>query len=295
MSRAAYRVASVIVLLAASSLAAAQPAKPLLWRVSDANNHVYLLGSFHALKADDYPLPAAVNAALADSEIVAFEISPAEMASPDLPKKMIAAATLPESRTLQQMLSDKGWHRLQLYAARRELPLVNFQHLEPWFVSLVVSLREMALLGYDPKQGLDQYLIARAAAEGKRTLGLETADQQIAALDSMSLVEQQQALAESLDEAQNFKAQIDHLHDLWRAGDESGLEQLLAAEFKRDYAQLYQRINVARNQAWLPKISKMLDGRETDDVLIVVGSLHLLGSDGLVSQLKSKGYRVERL
>ena len=29
--------------------------------------------------------------------------------------------------------------------------------------------------------------------------------------------------------------------------------------------------------------------------LVVVGSMHLLGADGLVSQLKTRGYRVERL
>jgi hypothetical protein len=48
---------------------------PLLWKVSDANNSVYLLGSFHMLRADDYPLSKDVDAALADSESVLFETS----------------------------------------------------------------------------------------------------------------------------------------------------------------------------------------------------------------------------
>jgi hypothetical protein len=39
----------------------------------------------------------------------------------------------------------------------------------------------------------------------------------------------------------------------------------------------------------------MLDGQSRDDTLVVVGSMHLLGVDGLVSQLKASGYRVERL
>lgn len=290
------RALLTVVLAAASACAAAAtPPKPLLWKVSDGDNHVYLLGSFHALKADDYPVAASVDAAFADAEVVAFEISPEEMASPELPRKLLAAAALPPGKTLQQTLTAHDWQRLLNYAQQRQLPLQNYERLEPWFVSLVISLKEMASNGYDPKQGLDQYFIARAQQAGKATFGLETADEQIAALDSMSATEQQQSLAESLDEAEHFREQIGRLHSLWRAGDDVGLDDMLTREFKRDYAQLYQRIDVARNQAWLVKIRKLLDDGKRDDTLIVVGSLHLLGDDGLVAQLKAKGYRVERL
>ena len=286
-------LASLLALVTAS--AAAQPPRPLLWKVSDADNHIYLLGSFHALKDSDYPLAASVDAAFVDSEALVFELSPEEMNSPELPKKLLAAAMLSNGKTLQQSMSGQSWERLRQYADKRNLPLQDYQQLEPWFVSLLISLREMALIGYDPKQGLDQHLVARAAQAGKRTGGLETADRQIAVLDSMSALEQQQSLSESLDSAKDFKTKIDQLHQFWRSGNAAALEELLALEFKRDYAQLYQRINVDRNQAWLPKIRRMLDEESRDETLVVVGSMHLLGADGLVSQLKTRGYRVERL
>lgn len=286
-------LASLLALVSAS--AAAQAPKPLLWKVSDADNHIYLLGSFHALKASDYPLAASVDAAFADAETLVFELSPEEMNSPELSKKLLAAAMLANGKTLQQSMSGQSWERLRQYADERNLPLQDYQQLEPWFVSLLISLREMALIGYDPRLGLDQHLVGRAAQAGKRTSGLETADRQIAALDSMSAVEQQQSLSESLDSAKDFKTKIDQLHQLWRSGNAVALEELLAVEFKRDYAQLYRRINVDRNQAWLPKIRRMLDQETRDETLVVVGSMHLLGSDGLVSQLKARGYRVERL
>lgn len=275
--------------------AAAQPPRPLLWKVSDADNHIFLLGSFHALKDSDYPLAASVDAAFVDAEALVFELSPEEMNSPELPKKLLAAAMLSNGKTLQQSMSGQSWERLREYADKRNLPLQDYQQLEPWFVSLLISLREMALIGYDPKQGLDQHLVARAARAGKRTSGLETADRQIAVLDSMSALEQQQSLSESLDSAKDFKTKIDQLHQFWRSGNAAALEELLALEFKRDYTQLYQRINVDRNQAWLPKIRRMLDEESRDETLVVVGSMHLLGADGLVSQLKARGYRVERL
>lgn len=49
------------------------PPVPLLWKVSDADNSLYLLGSFHLLKPEDYPLSAEVDAAFADAEALLFE------------------------------------------------------------------------------------------------------------------------------------------------------------------------------------------------------------------------------
>ena len=47
--------------------AASKPPVPLLWKVSDADNDVYLLGSFHMLKPSDYPLSADVDSAFDDA------------------------------------------------------------------------------------------------------------------------------------------------------------------------------------------------------------------------------------
>lgn len=289
-------IALGLALLVASSASIAQTTpKPLLWKVSDGDNSVYLLGSFHALKPADYPLAASVDAAFADAEALAFEMSPEEMNSPQLGAKLVGAARLAEGQTLKSSISAAEWLRLEAYASKRGFPLANFQGIEPWFVSMVISLQEMAANGYDPKIGLDQHLMGLAARAGKRTSGLESADDQIAALDSMTPIEQQQTLSETLDEAHDPKGKIDELHDVWRRGDATALEKTMVAELQLKYPKLYKRINVDRNQAWLPKVRAMLDNEKSDDTMVVVGSLHLVGADGLVSQLKSRGYRVEKL
>ena len=73
--------------------AALAPPVPLLWKVSDEDNEVYLLGSFHLLKPDDYPLSQDVDAAFADAEKLVFELPPEEMSSPQLGIQMAQAAT----------------------------------------------------------------------------------------------------------------------------------------------------------------------------------------------------------
>src|SRR3546814_3788778 len=60
---------------------AAEPPVPLLWKASNGERSVYLLGSFHMLKASDYPLSHDVDAAFADAESLLFEMPPAELGS----------------------------------------------------------------------------------------------------------------------------------------------------------------------------------------------------------------------
>jgi uncharacterized protein YbaP (TraB family) len=269
--------------------------RPLLWKVSDADNSVYLLGSFHALKDSDYPLAASVDAAFADAEAIAFEVSPEEMNSPELGRQMMGAATFTDGGTLERSIDAATWQRLQAYLKKKGVDAAGLQRLEPWFVAIFVTMSEMEGMGYDSRQGLDRHLMAQAAKAGKPTLGLETALSQIRVLDGMTPEEQRESLAEALDDAAGFRERMEELHGLWRKGDEARLEALLAGDFRKKYPALYRRVNVERNQAWMPKVGAMLDGVRDKDTLVVVGTMHLLGADGLVSQLRAKGYRVERL
>lgn len=278
-----------------SACAQAKPPTPLLWKVSDGDNHVYLLGSFHALKPDDYPMAPSLDAAIDDAEKFAFELSPDELRSPELGKKMAQAALIGNGKTLQDEVPAPLYQKLKSYLDKNSIPEKNIVVFQPWFVALIVSITEMQHLGYDPALGLDQKLIDRVKAGGKPAIGLETGDEQIAALAGMTDAEQQSSLKEALDEATDFKEHMDALHDEWREGDADALFKRMGVELKRDYPALYQRIDVERNQAWLPKIKAMLDGEHHDDTLIAVGSLHLLGPDGLVAKLQAEGYRVERL
>jgi uncharacterized protein YbaP (TraB family) len=275
-----------------------QPAvehKPLLWKVSDADNAIYLMGSFHLLKAEDYPLAPSAYAALEDSAKVVFELSPAEMNDPSLGQRMAQAAMRTDGQTLQQSLPAETWASLETYAAKRGLPIANLQGFKGWFVSLLISITEMQLAGLNPEFGLDKHFAERAVAAGKQVEGLETGDQQIALFNGMTDAQQLQALQETLDGLDGMEAEIATMHALWRSGDADGLYAATGAEMKAEYPDLYQRVNADRNLAWLPRLQAMLDDSDGDNTLVVVGALHLLEQDGVVELLRAKGYTVERL
>ena len=280
---------------AAKSPAAASPPVPLLWKVSDADNSVYLLGSFHLLKPDDYPLSKDVDAAFADAESLVFEMTPEEMSSPALGMQMGQAALRTDGTQLDSELPATTVALLGAWLSANGLTQEVMQTLEPWYVGLIITITEMTKLGLDPKLGLDAHLAALATEAGKPTAGLETGAQQIAFLDGMSKEEQLQFLAEALSESRDAKEETAKLHAAWRAGKADVLWQDMAVQMKKEYPNLYQRINVARNDAWVPKIEKRLTDSGKGDTLVVVGALHLLGPDGVVEKLRAKGYAVERI
>jgi uncharacterized protein len=135
----------------------------------------------------------------------------------------------------------------------------------------------------------------KAKTSKKPSIGLESAEQQIALFDSMPMPAQTQLLKESLFDTAKGKQELDKLHRLWKAGETKDFEQQTVTKMKRVYPDLYQSINVARNKAWLPKLQNLLEADNEDDALVVVGALHLVGPDGLVQLLNAKGYKVEQL
>jgi len=274
---------------------AAKPPVPLLWKVTGPGDaRVYLLGSFHLLKPTDYPLSADVEQAFEASRRVLFEVPPEEMESAQAASQMVQAAMRRDGSELKRDLDDATWKQLQAYSTRNGLPLAQLQGMKTWFVALNITIGQMQKMGLDANLGLDRHFMTRAKQAGKQTIGLEDMQGQIGLLDGMSLPEQRQMMAEALDQAGKGDEQSMMLHEAWRRGDDRLLWTKMAVEMRQQYPQLYQRINTARNDAWVPKLQPYLqDGQGT--TLVVVGSLHLLGSDGVVEKLKAKGYKVERV
>ncbi|MCY7353857.1 MAG: TraB/GumN family protein [Lysobacter sp.] len=278
------------------------PPVPLLWKVSDADNAIYLLGSFHLLKPNDYPLSKDVDAAFTDAESLVFEVSPDEMGSPELGMVMAKAGLRTDGRQLKDDLGLATAKKLDAWLAANQGELQKIgmapqvmQMFEPWFAALTISVLEMTKQGLDPKLGLDAHFVEAGKTSGKRGSGLETGAQQVALFDSMSLEEQRQFMDEALTSGEEGPKEIEKLHAAWRAGDVDAMWTGMAADMRKEYPRLYKVINVERNDAWVPKLERRLKDPGSDETLVVVGALHLLGSDGVVEKLRAKGYKVQRI
>lgn len=285
----------VIALVALFGIATAQaaPPTPLLWKAQGEAGTVYLLGSFHLLKADDYPLHPQVEIAYTQADRLVFEIDPAEMAAPQTLAAIQSLAKFDDGRTLRQVISKETADKLQAFMGGSEAAMAGADPFKPWFMGMNLAVGAMASMGLNPQLGLDQHFMQRAAKDGKPVSGLETAMDQMGALDRTPLSEQENMLAEALAPAADMRSKIMELHDIWRAGDDARLLAMINGDMIEKTPQMYVLLNRDRNQKWLPQVVAMLG--EKDTRLVVVGAMHLIGEDGLVELLRARGVSVERV
>ncbi len=128
-------VTLVIFTLTASNVANAQTpeSKTFLWKVNSPQNTLYLLGSVHFLKADNYPLPQPMEAAFDDAEGVVFEVNFNE-AQDRAVQQLVLQKALPEAEeTLIGTLSPQTYNLAQQKAAELGKPMEPFHKFEPWF------------------------------------------------------------------------------------------------------------------------------------------------------------------
>lgn len=274
----------------------AQPARhSLLWKVSDADNSIYLLGSFHLLKPDDYPLPTEIDAAFDDAESLVFEVDPREMTAPETTATIQKYAAYEEGKSLSTVLPKPTLDKLGNLVSITGGSVQALEQSEPWMVSLGLVIGITNAMGFKAELGLDRHLMERAATAGKPTAGLETIEAQMQAMDAVPYVEQVEGLDEFLADPKQAIQQMQDMHGWWRSGDVAKLDSEMRVEMAKKTPESYRLLDVDRNNAWLPMIEARLKGSKADDTLVVVGTLHLLGEDGLVAKLRAQGYVVERL
>ena len=112
--------------------AAKEARQPLLWAVSDADNTVYLLGSFHLLKADDYPMPAEIDRAFDDAESLMFEIDPREMTAPETMVTARKYMAYEDGKSLSTALPKSTLDKLGKAVAAGGGSLQAMEQSEPW-------------------------------------------------------------------------------------------------------------------------------------------------------------------
>jgi hypothetical protein len=263
-----------------------------LWKVEGKSNVVYLMGSIHLLKPDNYPLPAALESAFSNSQVAVFETDVDQLADPALQMKMMSKGALPAGETLQQHLSPATYAAFTNEVQASGLPLQMLEPLKPSLAAMVVGLVEIAKLGADPQYGLDKYFSDKAHKEGKQVMGLETADFQIDLITGFSPDEDEAMMKMSLDDINKTKAEFGDMMKAWQTGDSPAIEKLLNDSLEK-VPTLYHRMVTDRNKRWVPKIEELLHGDK--NAIVIVGSAHLVGKEGVVELLKAKGYKVTQL
>ena len=264
----------------------------LFWQASAPGATLYLFGSIHFGRADMYPLSPAVERAFAASDALVVEANIAA-ADPGRTAQWLAQALYQDGSTLDQKLAPATWQRLSKTATDLGLPIQLLSRQRPWLVSLTLSALAMQRYGYGDELGIDNHFLH--AAGSKAVIELESIQQQLAFFDGFSEQEQEAMLVQTLDDIALGPELLQKTMNAWRSGADAELDSLLNDTFRSDATsrRLYRVLIVDRNAAMTDKLAALLKRGGT--YFVVVGAAHLVGDQGIVSQLRERGYRIGRL
>jgi uncharacterized protein YbaP (TraB family) len=246
----------------------------------------------HLLSKDYYPLSPALDAAFRECDLLVEELHFGQMAAVESQMMILMRGMLPAGQTLDKVVTPATFKLVSDRVKALGMPIEPLTRFKPWALALTLLGLEWQAAGFDAELGLDKHFYDQAVAAGKEIQGLETIEFQISRFDEMTMEEQDRLLASTMSELETEKAAVTTLADAWKAGDAPTVEKIVLQELKKE-PRMYQRLLVERNNNWMPKIEALFSRRSR--AFVVVGAAHLVGSDGLLSMLKAKGYTVEQL
>jgi uncharacterized protein len=268
-------------------------ARPVtMWVAEGSSNHVYILGSIHLLRAQDHPLPGVIDDVYDDAETLFMELDMDDLDPLHLQATINRLGLLDEGTSLSDVMGDELYEEAAAAAAELDIPLEMLQRAEPWFAAITVEQLALSRIGFNPAYGVEMHLVQKASSDGKTIYGLESVEQQLGYLDGLSVGAQQDLLMQTLTESADIREIMDDLILAWRSGDVAYLERTLLDDVS-GYPELYNTIVANRNRLWANKIDELLE--QSEDYLVVVGALHLVGEDGVPRLLEQRGVSIEQM
>ena len=263
-----------------------------VWKVSKGDDHIYIAGTVHVLSESDYPLPVEFDRAFVAAKKIIFETDIGGMQSPEYQLAIVKALMYPRGQNLQQKISRRTYTRLKKHLDARGLSIDMLMNYKPGMILSSLVMGELKRLGVSGV-GVDKHYYARAVKNRKKIGQLESLEQQIGFLSELGVGEEDEFINYTLDELESLPQIFNRIRKVWREGDMSIFDKEMVVPLKKEYPDIYKLMLLDRNNAWLPKIEVMFGTAGVE--LVLVGTLHLAGDDGLLKKLKARGYRVQQL
>ena len=263
-----------------------------MWQVEGQTNSIYILGSIHLLREQDYPLPSVIDSAYDDAEVIVMELDMDDLDPVYTQMAFNRAGVMTDGRTLRDLMGDEAYSQAVKLAEIADIPLDMLAQSEPWLAAMTVEIMLLYRIGFDPALGVEMTMTSRATRDGKPIEGLETVDEQLAFLDGLPLDVQSEMLIQTLTEGVALAETIDELIEAWHYGDIATLEGGLLS-IPEGQAEFVEVLITNRNRRWAEAIVDWVD--DDRDYLVIVGAMHLVGNDGVPALLKSKGLGIQQL
>ena len=262
-----------------------------VWEISKNGNTLYLGGSVHILREEDFPLPGEFDFAFENSSILVLETDLEKMNDPQILQYLVSQMLIPGGGGLQSILNSETFLLLKEKCEEFNIPIESVSMLKPSMVVTLLTVLELQKFGF-VQQGVDIHYLEKAKEENKSFDFLESVETQINILVSMGEGYEDDYVRYSLMDLESTSGNVITIVSEWRGG-ESAYTELSIMEMKESWPVLYKALMTDRNNAWMQKFDEFIATSEVE--FVIAGLAHMYGPDGLLNLLENSGYTVKQL
>ncbi len=275
--------------------------KGIFWKIEkEGTDTSYLLGTMHLSDPRVLDIPIDAQDAQYDARILLLESN--EIL--DIKKAMghmlmkPELLMLPPGKRIEDFLTKEQTETLTEGLKARGIPLAAVNRFRPWMItsSIAVSRCELARKAKGAKV-LDEQIALDAADYDIPVEGLETFEEQMTAMNSMSIDNQVKSLLATLALGNRAEDVAELMIELYEARNLGPFASLLLKGYSQDtstatdgiYSEFANTMIIKRNHTMAKRATPHL---AEGGAFIAVGALHLQGEEGLVELIRQQGYTV---
>ena len=254
-----------------------------------------LFGTIHVGQPEWFPLPPAQQARLDAATRIVLE---ADLSRADRVAEAFQRHGFypPGQPGLESELEPELRQRVEAALPAAGLETSQAWRLKPWLLASTLTMGQAGAAGYGVAAAVETQLVAQA--RGRPVDELEGVEFQFRLFDAAPRAVQHAFLAETLAAIDSGEArgEVVGMAQAWLDGDEAAVLALLQA--MQQEASVGGRFTVeqlvsGRHPYMIERIEYFMAAGGTP--LIAVGSLHLFGPQGLIEQLRQRGWRISRV
>jgi len=206
--------------------------------------------------------------------------------------------------TLPERLPEEEWQTLVEEMSARGIPGFMVSKMQPWYVSLMLSIPPCALAGMAEQNGVDHRIMDYADDHNIPSRALEPYDTVFSLFGGDTPEQELAGIRIALAGAKNGDAVIATLIDAYLSGQHRAIWELNRYMMRRDsglsvseidklIAEMEGPMLIDRNINWMDVILSAAE--ETDNIVVAVGAAHLSGEKGILYLLEQSGYTLTRI
>jgi uncharacterized protein YbaP (TraB family) len=199
----------------------------------------------------------------------------------------------PDFQSLETILSEETYELLESLCEKYNYPIIGLKYFKPYMAYSVLSTH--ALTRFARKEGVDVFFMKKAKEYNKKVEYFETPEFQFNLIANLGIEYGEDYYAYLLRDFEGdggVEVAFDQIVSSWRSGVED--DEVVSSMFyeMENFPIVYESMIANRNNSWLPVIEGYLKTPSIE--LVLVGTAHMYGPDGLLARLKERGYGIEQ-